>query len=169
MAGFGGKLQAATGGQVDIIDLGHNGGEAGSAQGFLEGPQAILLAPGPGDGQAVMIETEGGEARRIKLLFRGNPEHRTVAANLGEEGGEETGDRRGMPDQFVQAAGRQAAPGQGRVDGRFAEGEGLPGQHAAAGSQSTDPAAQIGDQAAVRQSVRGLLLRMGVRVHQCLQ
>ena len=73
------QLQAARGVEGERADLRHRRGQGTAAQGFLERPAHLRIAPRGNQDQPAQIEPEGGEAGGIEIaLLRdpGNPSGR---------------------------------------------------------------------------------------------
>ncbi len=121
---LGGEMQAPGGDRRKLAHLAQNGGEAGSAQTFLHGPQDFLVVAPAKDDQPPRRQAEGTEPVAVKIPAALAPKDRCPGVrmgNTGEQGGTKTGGRH-IAGHFVQSAQGQAAPGQAGIDGRGAGG-----------------------------------------------
>ena len=73
-APLAGQLQAAAGGQVHVLHLADGGGDAGAAQGVLQGGQHLGFVPGLDLDQALGGKAETGEARGVKIVPPRDPD-----------------------------------------------------------------------------------------------
>jgi hypothetical protein len=67
------QLQAARGVEGERADLRHRRGQRPAAQGFLERPAHLRIAPRGNQDQPAQIEPEGGEAGGIEIVLLRNP------------------------------------------------------------------------------------------------
>ena len=130
---LGGELKAPAGAPLERLDLADDGGEPGTAQGLLHGPEDLRPAAGLDQDQTPGIEAEGGEARGVEVTPAAHPEHRAPglrcarrpfrkgAEEAREEGEAEAGGGAVVPLRpaaldLVQATERQAAARQMGVE-----------------------------------------------------
>jgi hypothetical protein len=120
-AGLGGKLQPPAGREADSRDLAQDGGGCAAAQALLHRPQEIGLVARMGKDQAPGLEAKANEAGAMQIAGIESgaraqaPQHPTRVARQPRRQGRGKTIRRLTPHDLVQAAARQAAPGQGRV------------------------------------------------------
>ena len=129
-----GEGQAAGGDPIERFHLPDHHAGAALAQGGFHGGQGGVAVVRADQHQPGRVQAEAGDAVRIQVGARGDPEYRLLAADPPGQGGGEPG-RQGTgfgvhadAADFMQLAERQPAAGQMRVDPRIAEG-----QHAEAG------------------------------------
>lgn len=124
------ELQAAPSNGRDRPALAEHGSQRPAAQRVLHRPQHVGFVAGVDDYEPRRIEAEGGEAGRVKVGGRdagvlAAPYH--AAGRAGEPGQQQRGEAgyggaAVAPDQFVQAAPRQATPRQDGIDRGDPEG-----------------------------------------------
>lgn len=138
-AGFGGKLQAAGGGQAQFGDFADRRGEAAAAQPLFHRPERIRVAARPHQKQP--LEAENPQRRRVKLAGVERPglsapkdEVSGAGQPAGQQGAESRRGARVRGEHLVQGAAQKVR----RVDRRACVG---PPGGLGAGRRVGEPAA----------------------------
>jgi len=122
------QLQAARGVERQRSDLSHHCAQGSTAQGFLEGPAHLPIAPGGNEQQPPQIEAVRGKAGCIEVVILGDPGD-PPCRGIGQGAGEETGTSRallfiaGMAGNFMDSAERNGGFPQVGIDGCHAGGK----------------------------------------------
>ena len=110
-AGFGGKLQASPGDQVQFGDFADRHGEAAAAQPFLHRPKRIRIATRPHQDHPFGIDAENPQRRRVKLsgierpgLHAPKDEVSAMGQPTGQQGAESRCNARVRSEHLVQSA-----------------------------------------------------------------
>lgn len=124
-AGFGGKLQAAGGGQAQFGDFADRRGEAAAAQPLFHRPKRIRVAARPHQKQPLGIDAENPQRRRVKLAGVERPglsapkdEVPGAGQPAGQQGAESRRGARVRGEHLVQSAAQKVR----RVDRRACVG-----------------------------------------------
>ncbi len=121
-AGFGGQLQAAGSGRLDLGDLAQDGGRGAAAQGLFHGPQGIHRPAGTDDDQAFGRQTKSGQAGSIKIAIAAAPQRGAMPAGQPrQKAGTEAAGGAVAAGNRMQATAWQAAARQVTVEARIAE------------------------------------------------
>ena len=67
------QLETTRGIERQNADLSHDGFQGSTAQGFLQRPAHLRIAPGGNQDQSAQIEAEGGKARCIEIRILRHP------------------------------------------------------------------------------------------------
>ena len=157
-AGLGGELQAATGQEIEGLELHHDSGHGGRAQRLVRRPQDLALPPAVDEDQPCRVDAEAREAGAVEPALPPD-EGRIRTPDEGtrmtqEAAGQARCETRGEPaPNLVQGAERQPAPGQGRIDQRIAEGRHRCAETGTATGKTADFGAQFGKDRRVGQGI----------------
>lgn len=148
-AGLGRELQPATGQKIERFELHDHTRHGGRAERFVRRPENLLPPPAANEEQPGGVDAEAGEAGAVEpALAPGEGRIRAPdeSPRLAQEAaGERCREPRGeaIPD-LVQRPERQPAPGQRRIDRRFARGRHGSAETTTATGEAADLGAQLG-------------------------
>ena len=158
---FGRQLQSPPGYGGNFAGGADDGGQAGRLQTFLHGPKNVCVVFAADLDDAVGIDAERLQTLAAKSIFPVAPENRPTGFKVAETGEQNSrkSQRGRVAEDFVQAVGGEAVPGQGMIDLRCAQGDNF-GQNNVIGDRRTATArssfnglnliAQIGDDTRIR-------------------
>ena len=119
------QLQAAAGGEADVLDLTHHAAKNRMAQSFFHGRQGVLVRPQAHDQQMFGGKAHARQPRPIKAVAAGAPQNGPpqTPGDAGDKarGGGEVGGRARARGFMQRAQGQTAVRPQG-IHGRDAEG-----------------------------------------------